>query len=116
MQLDERFAFAFFMRGDIPLNEDAPVDGEHIVVASFMKETAMEAVPTFKYFPEGFRLYCGEGNVQLFNKTRQNTFIHLRKPPLNSEEDFIVSIALQQISARVQRVCALFFCFALIVK
>ena len=84
MQLDERFAFAFFMRGDIPLNEDSPVDGEHIVVASFMKETAMEAVPTFKYFPEGFRLYCGEGNVQLFNKTRQNTFIHLRKPPLSA--------------------------------
>ena len=108
MQLDERFAFAFFMRGDIPLNEDSPVDGEHIVVASFMKETAMEAVPTFKYFPEGFRLYCGEGIVQLFNKKRQNTFIHLRKPPLNSEEDFIVSIALQQISARIQRVCALF--------
>ena len=108
MQLDERFAFAFFMRGDITLNEDSPVDGEHIVVASFMKETAMEAVPTFKYLPEGFRLYCGEGNVQLFNKTRQNTFIHLRKPPLKSEEDFIVSIDLRKISARVERVCTLF--------
>ncbi|KAJ3842639.1 RdRP-domain-containing protein [Lentinula raphanica] len=48
-------------------------------------------------------LYCGDGNLQLFNKHRANTFIHIRKPPVNSNEAFITSIALQQISARVQR-------------
>jgi hypothetical protein len=92
------------MRGDIPLNEDAPVDGEHIVVASFLKESAMQAPPTFKYLSTGFRIYIGEGNMQIFNGQRANSFIHLRKPPTNSGEDFITSIALQQISQRVQKV------------
>ncbi|KAI0063600.1 RdRP-domain-containing protein [Artomyces pyxidatus] len=40
---------------------------------------------------------------KLFNLQRSNTFIHLRKPPINSGEEIITSIALQQISARVQR-------------
>lgn len=96
------------MRGDIPLNEDFPVDGDHVVVASFMKDSAFEAMrdatPTFKSCTTGFRLFCGDGNIQLFNKLRANTFIHIRKPPTNSGEDFITSIALQQISARVQKV------------
>ncbi|KAE9396457.1 RdRP-domain-containing protein [Gymnopus androsaceus JB14] len=39
----------------------------------------------------------------LFNKQRANTFIHIRKPPANSAEDFITSIALQQISSTVQK-------------
>ncbi|KAI0318242.1 RNA dependent RNA polymerase-domain-containing protein [Amylostereum chailletii] len=103
IKLDHRFSFAIFMRGDIPLNEDSPVDGEHVVVASFMRESALEAIPTFKSCTEGFRLYCGDGNIQLFNKERGNTFIHVRKPPINSGEDFITSIALQQISQRIQK-------------
>ncbi|KAF9069456.1 RdRP-domain-containing protein [Rhodocollybia butyracea] len=41
--------------------------------------------------------------IKLFNKHRANTFIHIRKPPANSNEDFITSIALQQISSRVQK-------------
>ncbi|KAJ3981779.1 RdRP-domain-containing protein [Lentinula detonsa] len=41
--------------------------------------------------------------MKLFNKNRANTFIHIRKPPANSEEAFITSIALQQISSRVQK-------------
>ena len=88
------------------LNEDAPVDGEHIVVATFMKESAMEAIPTFKYPPDGFNLYCGNGEIRLFNRNYGNTFIYLRKPG-NSNEDFITSIALQQISDDVKTVCPL---------
>ncbi|KAJ3824830.1 RNA dependent RNA polymerase-domain-containing protein [Lentinula raphanica] len=102
-KLDDRFSFVIFMRGEIPLNEDFPVDGEHIVVATFMQESALEAIPTFTSCTTGFQLYCGDGNLQLFNKHRANTFIHIRKPPVNSNEAFITSIALQQISARVQR-------------
>ncbi|KAJ3916403.1 RdRP-domain-containing protein [Lentinula edodes] len=41
--------------------------------------------------------------IKLFNKNRANTFIHIRKPPANSDEAFITSIALQQISSRVQK-------------
>ncbi|KAI0051209.1 RdRP-domain-containing protein [Auriscalpium vulgare] len=41
--------------------------------------------------------------IKLFNGQRSNTFIHMRKPPTNSGEELITSIALQQISARVQR-------------
>ncbi|KAF5390123.1 hypothetical protein D9757_003870 [Collybiopsis confluens] len=103
VKLDDRFSFTIFIRGDIPLNEDHPVDGEHVVVAAFMRESAMAAIPTFKSCTPGFQLYCGDGNIQLFNKHRSNTFIHIRKPPANSGEDFITSIALQNISARVQK-------------
>ncbi|KAJ3928984.1 MAG: RNA-directed RNA polymerase [Lentinula lateritia] len=103
IKLDDRFSFTIFLRGDIPLNEDFPVDGEHVVVATFMRELALEATPTFTSCTTGFQLYCGEGNIQLFNKNRANTFIHIRKPPANSDEAFITSIALQQISSRVQK-------------
>jgi hypothetical protein len=97
------------MRGEIALNEDVPVDGERLVVASFMKESALEAASTFKYLPnDGFKIYIGEGNIQIFNKQRANSFIHVRKPPVNSNEDFITSIALQQISQRVQKVICTF--------
>ena len=93
------------MRGEITLNEDAPIDGEHVVVASFMKESALEAASTFKYLPgSGFKIFIGDGNIQLFNGQRANSFIHIRKPPVNSNEDFITSIALQQISQRVRKV------------
>ncbi|KAJ4468847.1 RNA dependent RNA polymerase-domain-containing protein [Lentinula aciculospora] len=103
VKLDERFSFTIFMRGEIKLNEDFPVDGEHVVVATFMRESALKAIPTFTPCTAGFQLYCGEGNIQLFNKYRANTFIHVRKPPANSDEAFIISIALQQISSRVQK-------------
>ncbi|KIK70231.1 hypothetical protein GYMLUDRAFT_150630 [Collybiopsis luxurians FD-317 M1] len=103
IKLDDRFAFTIFMRGDIPLNEDFPVNGEHVVVATFMRESALEAIPTFTSCTTGYQLYCGDGNIQLFNRHRQNTFIHIRKPPANSGEEFITSIALQNISARVQK-------------
>lgn len=85
-------------------DEDAPVDEGQVVVASFMKDSALAAMPTYKPCNKGFRLSCGYGNVQLFNLQRANTFIHLRKPPVNSGEEIIVSIALQQISQRVQKV------------
>ncbi|KAI0268684.1 RdRP-domain-containing protein [Gloeopeniophorella convolvens] len=41
--------------------------------------------------------------IKLFNQQRANTFVHIRKPPINSGEEMITSIALQQLSARVQR-------------
>lgn len=89
------------------MNEDYPVDGKHVVVATFMRETALPiaAIPTFTSCTSGFQIFCGDGNIQLFNKLRANTFIHIRKPPVNSGEDYITSIALQQISSTVQKVC-----------
>ncbi|TFY59052.1 hypothetical protein EVG20_g7930 [Dentipellis fragilis] len=101
-KLDDRFSVAVFIRGKIPWNEDVPVDGENVVVASFMKESAL-AIPTYKACTTGFRLHCSEGNVQLFNQQRANTFIFLSRPPALSGSEIKVSIALQQISARVQR-------------
>ncbi|KAA1476797.1 RdRP-domain-containing protein [Dentipellis sp. KUC8613] len=101
-KLDDRFSVVVFIRGKIPWNEDVPVDGENVVVASFMKESAL-AIPTYKACTTGFRLHCSEGNLQLFNQQRANTFIFLSRPPALSGSEIKVSIALQQISARVQR-------------
>jgi hypothetical protein len=45
--------------------------------------------------------------LQLYDKTRQNTFIFLSRPALAAQRngvDLIASIALQKISARVQKV------------
>lgn len=82
------------------------MNGENVVVAAFMKETAAH-IPTYKSCVEGFRLYCGYGNMQLFNRQRANTFIFIARPPANSGEEIVTSIALQQISGPVQRVCSL---------
>ncbi|TFY74672.1 hypothetical protein EWM64_g9340, partial [Hericium alpestre] len=103
LKIDERFAVVVFIRGKIPWDEDAPVDGENVVVASFMKESALK-IPTYKPCTTGFRLHCSDGNVQLFNQQRANTFIFLTRPPVNSGAEVNASIALQQISQRVQRV------------
>ena len=94
---------AIFLRGDIPWDDDVPVNGQNVVVASFMKDTAA-SVPVYKPCTDGFRLHCSNGNFQLFNQERANTFIFVTRPPVNSGEEIKTSIALQQISARVQRV------------
>lgn len=109
-QFDGRFTVAVFLRGDIPWDEDVPVNGENVVVAAFMRETATH-LPTYKSCVEGFRLYCGHGMMQLFNRQRNNTFIFVTRPPEKSQEEIVTSIALQQISGSVRRVCTLMLCY-----
>lgn len=90
------------MRGDTPLNEDIPVDGERLVVATFMKTSAAEALPTFARLAQGSKLYCGEGEMRVFANERRNTFIHVRNN--TPDRDYITSIALDKISKTVQLV------------
>ncbi|KAI0364829.1 P-loop containing nucleoside triphosphate hydrolase protein [Pilatotrama ljubarskyi] len=53
----------------------------------------------------GYRLYCGENVMQLFDKQRANSFIFVTRPPPKSGHDIVTSIALNKISQRVQQQC-----------
>ncbi|GLB39377.1 putative RNA dependent RNA polymerase [Lyophyllum shimeji] len=77
LKTEERFAIGIFMRGDLPWGEDPDVN-ENIVVCSFMPNT-------------------------LYNKHVGDTFIFINRPPRASSSEVAVSIALQKISATVQR-------------
>ena len=55
-----------------------------------------------------YRLYIGDNVVQLFEKQKGNTFVFMNRPPAASGADVITSIALQKISASVQKVGSLF--------
>jgi hypothetical protein len=59
---------------------------------------------TYQTCSNGYRLHCGDGIFQLYDRHRGNTFIFLNRPPPQSEAFVAASIALQKISARVQRV------------
>jgi regulator of nonsense transcripts 1 len=56
----------------------------------------------------GYRLHCSDTNFQLYDKDRANTFIFMTRPPAASGAELAVSIAVQKISARVQRVRFIF--------
>jgi hypothetical protein len=94
-----------FLRGNIAWEDEPEVD-DNVVVASFMPR-ASEAMSTYQTCSNGYRLHCGDGILQLYEKHRANTFIFLTRPPLKSGAFVTASIALQKISSRVQRVCTL---------
>lgn len=76
-----------------------------MLVCPFMPK-ASEIMSTYWRGTKGYRLHCSENALQLYDKTRANTFIFMVRPPEKSGSDVVTSIALQKISARVQRVRA----------
>ena len=82
----------------------AEVD-QNVVVCSFMPK-ASELMSTYWQGTPGYRLYCGDNVMQLFDKQRQNSFVFMIRPPAASGTDIVTSIALNKISHRVQQVGA----------
>ena len=80
----------------------AEVD-QNVVVCSFMPK-ASELMSTYWQGTPGYRLYCGDNVMQLFDKQRQNSFVFMTRPPAASGADIVTSIALNKISHRVQQV------------
>ncbi|KAF9494277.1 RdRP-domain-containing protein [Pleurotus eryngii] len=84
LKTDDRFAIGVFMRGEIAWDEDPEVN-ENVVVCSFLPHGTSNMST---YRP------CNPGG---------DTFIFMTKPPAASGTEVAVSIALQKISAPVQR-------------
>ncbi|KAF9809306.1 hypothetical protein IEO21_07455 [Rhodonia placenta] len=100
---EDRFSVGVFLRGDIPW-DDEPEINDNVLVCPFMPK-ASEIMSTYWRGTKGYRLHCSENALQLYDKTRANTFIFMVRPPEKSGSDVVTSIALQKISARVQRQC-----------
>ncbi len=73
------------------------------MVCSFMPQSST-TYQTYKRCTPGYKLYCGENVLQLFDKQRANSFIFMTRPPEASGEDVVTSIALQKISGHVMQV------------
>ncbi|KAF9226166.1 RNA-directed RNA polymerase [Gyrodon lividus] len=101
LKTDERFAVGIFIRGITPWDEDPEVD-ENVVVCSFMPQ-ASASMSVYRPCTVGYRLHCSDGNLQLYNKSRGDTFVFIARPPRDTGYDVIASIALQKISSRVQQ-------------
>ncbi|KAJ7636650.1 RNA-directed RNA polymerase [Roridomyces roridus] len=101
LKTDDRFAVGIFMRGELPWDEDAEVS-ENVVVCSFMDKTSSN-FSNYRPCTSGYRLHCGDANFQLYDRHRGDTFIFMTRPPAASGAELAVSIAVQKISARVQR-------------
>ncbi|KAJ7811000.1 RNA-directed RNA polymerase [Mycena olivaceomarginata] len=101
LKTDDRFAVGIFMRGELPWDEDPEVN-ENVVVCSFMDKTSSN-FSGYRPCTSGYRLHCSDTNFQLYDKNRGNTFIFMTRPPAASGAELAVSIAVQKISARVQR-------------
>jgi hypothetical protein len=94
------------MRGEIPWDADPDEDPEvanNVVVCPFMHHTS-STVSNYKPCAKGYRLHCSDNNFQLYNKHRRDTFVFVTRPPPASGAEVATSIALQKISASVQRV------------
>ncbi|KAG5653862.1 hypothetical protein H0H81_009941 [Sphagnurus paluster] len=76
LKTEERFAIGIFMRGDIPWDEDPDVC---------------------------YRLHISDSHFQLYKKHTGDTFIFINRPPRALGAEVAASIALQKISATVQR-------------
>lgn len=101
LKTDDRFAVGIFIRGEVPWDEDPEVS-DNVVVCSFMPNTSSSMAG---YCPctVGYRLHCDDRTFQLYNKARGDTFVFLSRPPRETRQDVIASIALQKISQRVQK-------------
>ncbi|RPD58073.1 hypothetical protein L227DRAFT_485948, partial [Lentinus tigrinus ALCF2SS1-6] len=107
VKTDDRFSVGVFLRGPIAWDNDAEVD-KNVVVCSFMPK-ASGLMSTYWQGTRGYRLYCGENVLQLFDKKRANSFIFMTRPPAASGVDVVTSIALDKISQRVQQQCGRVF-------
>ena len=65
---------------------------------------------SYKRCTPGYKLYCGENVLQLFDKKRANSFVFMTRPPAESGADIVTSIALQKISGHVLQVGTKLLC------
>lgn len=95
------------MRGEIAWDEDPEVN-ENVVVCSFLPHSSSN-FSTYRPCTTGYRLNCGHGAFQLYNKNRRDSFVFITaKDP---GDGLRVSIALQKISGGVQKVgSSMLFC------
>lgn len=103
-QIDNRFGVGIFIRGEVPWDEDSSMnDNLKVVICSFMP-SASGPMSTYRPCSTDYRLHVADNIFQLFEKQRSNSFVYMARPPAASGADVITSIALQKISASVQRV------------
>ncbi|KAH9925902.1 P-loop containing nucleoside triphosphate hydrolase protein [Epithele typhae] len=107
IKTDDRFSVGVFLRGPIAWDDDVDVS-QNVVVCSFMPK-ASGVMSTYWLGTKGYKLYCGEDTLQLFDQQRGNSFIFMTRPPAVSGHDIVTSIALQKISQRVQQLFDLRF-------
>ncbi|KIY70984.1 RdRP-domain-containing protein [Cylindrobasidium torrendii FP15055 ss-10] len=100
IKTDAHFALAIFMRGQIAWDDDVDVD-ENLVVCSFLPHSTSE-FSSYKQSPKGFRLHCGPGRLQLYDRHIANSFIYIGIQPRASGAEVVTSVALQKISKQVQ--------------
>ncbi|KAJ7166539.1 RNA-directed RNA polymerase [Mycena crocata] len=101
LKTDDRFAVGIFIRGKLDWDEEPEVK-DNVVVCSFMDKTSSN-FSSYRPCTSGYRLHCSDTNLQLYDRLRSNTFIFMTRPPAASGAELAVSIAVQKISARVQR-------------
>jgi hypothetical protein len=92
------------MRGETPWDAEETEMNGNVVVCSFMPR-APYPMSTYRLCADGHRLHCSDNLFQLYNKQKADTFVFINRPP---GADVAISIALQKISATVQRVCTNF--------
>lgn len=90
------------MRGQIAWDDDIDVD-ENLVVCSFLPHSTSE-FSSYKPSPKGYRLHCGPGRLQLYDRHIANSFIYIGIQPRASGPEVVTSVALQKISKQVQLV------------
>jgi hypothetical protein len=98
--VDDRFTLGILIRGKLPWDEDPEVS-QNVVVCSFLPHTN-GTLSTYRPCTTGYRLRCGDSIFQLYNKHVGDSFVFLTRESVN--KPLAASIALQKISARVQRV------------
>ncbi|KAG6816130.1 hypothetical protein H0H87_008442 [Tephrocybe sp. NHM501043] len=101
IKTEDRFAIGIFMRGNMEWDEDPDVN-DNVVVCSFMPNTA-STLSGYRPCTTGYRLHMSDTHFQLYNKHVGDTFVFINRRPLHSGFEVAASIALQKISATVQR-------------
>ncbi|KAI0028389.1 RdRP-domain-containing protein [Vararia minispora EC-137] len=105
-ELEQGYMWNSLLRSDIVTAKDLEMKklGGPLRVQRLYTSKALGLPAFFDYLVRAMQNYTRKLIIiKLFNGQRGNSFIHIRKPPVNSNEDFITSIALQQISQRVQK-------------
>jgi hypothetical protein len=90
------------MKGAIPWDEDPEVD-DNVAVCSFLPQSTSN-FSTYSRCSRGYRLNCSETTLQLYNRHKADSFIFLTRLQEKGGAELGVSIALQKISAGVQKV------------
>ncbi|KAI0684613.1 RNA dependent RNA polymerase-domain-containing protein [Cytidiella melzeri] len=101
LKAEDRFSTGIFIRGEVKWNDDHCID-DNVLVCSFMPQTTA-TLCTYKRGVLGWKLYCNDSIMQLFNRHRVDSFIFVSRAAEKSGTDIINSIALQKLSSYVQR-------------